>query len=95
MAHSSYQSLADSFKRINKLDHAMTILNWDQMVMMPKNGVSARSETLAELSVMRHELLTSTEVAEQITACEDDAESLNDGERRSIKAIRMAYDDVS
>lgn len=63
--------------------------------MMPKNGVSARSETLAELSVMRHELLTSTEVAEQITACEDDAESLNDGERRSIKAIRMAYDDVS
>jgi len=95
MGHTQYQSLADRFKRIDKLDHAMTILNWDQMVMMPKNGVGGRSETLAELSVMRHELLTSNEVSDLLATCESDIANLGAGEARSLKAMRTACNDVS
>ena len=94
-AASEYQTLLDVFKRLNKLDHAVTILSWDQMVMMPNAGVSARSETLAELSVMRHELISSNAVADALSACENNPEGLSDAEHRSVKAMRTAYQDVS
>lgn len=98
-AVSEYQTLLDVFKRLNKLDHAVTILGWDQLVMMPNGGVSARSETLAELSVMRHELISSQSVADALSACENDAEndseSLTVEERRSVAAMKTAYQDVS
>lgn len=95
MGHLQYQSLVDTFKRINKLDHAMVILNWDQMVMMPRHGVDARSETLAELSVMRHELLSSQVAIDTLEASESNASSLNEAEQRSLKAMRTAFNDVS
>ena len=91
----SYQSLQATFKRLNYLDHASTILSWDQMVMMPNGGVSARSEALAELVVIRHELLASDAVLEAIIKCEQHAESLTGGECRSVQAMREAYQDVN
>ena len=93
--HAQYQSLIDLFKRINHLDHAITILNWDQMVMMPENGVSARSEAIAELTVMRHELLTSQDVKQHLDEASRLTDSLNAGEQRSLNAMRIAYNDVS
>lgn len=95
MRHEPYQSLLNTFKRINHLDHAMTILGWDQMVMMPENGVSGRSEALAELSVMRHELLASDNVKQDLDAAASLTERLNAGEQRSLQAMRTAYNDVS
>ena len=94
-ATSEYQTLLDVFQRLNKLNHAITILNWDQMVMMPSGGVAARSETLAELSVMRHELLSSQTVDSALSACEDHTDSLSEDQRRSVAAMRTAFDDVS
>ena len=54
----SLQSLENQFQRIAKLDHAMTFLSWDQMVMMPSAGMQPRSAAMAELAGIRHELLT-------------------------------------
>lgn len=93
--NTSYQALEAVFKRLNYLDHASTILGWDQMVMMPDGGVTGRSETLAELSVMRHELLASDSVSELITACEENIDSFDAGTRRSIQSMRQSYQDVS
>ncbi len=93
--NTAYQSLQSIFKRLNYFDHATTILGWDQMVMMPAGGVASRSETLAELSVMHHELLASDRVVELITHCESDTESLTDAEVRSVQAMREAYQDVN
>ena len=92
---SEYQTLLDVFNRLNKLDHAVTILNWDQMVMMPNAGVVARSETLAELSVMRHELLSSQKVSDALSACENNTEGLTEAQCRSLAAMRTAYQDAS
>jgi len=94
-AASNYQTLLQVFQRLKKLDHASVILNWDQMVMMPSAGVSARSETLAELSVMRHELLSARSVSEALSACENNSDGLTNAEVRSVNAMRMAYQDVT
>lgn len=71
----SLKNLEKQFHRIAQLDHASTFLSWDQFVMMPNAGMAPRSEALAEIASMRHELLTATamgdwlnEVAEQLSS---------------------------
>ena len=54
----SLKNLEKQFHRIAQLDHASMFLSWDQMVMMPNAGMTPRSEALAEIASMRHELLT-------------------------------------
>lgn len=61
-----YQKLVDRFQELHRLDHAMTFLSWDQMVMMPPNGNDARSASIAEIASIRHKLLTSMEVEDWI-----------------------------
>lgn len=56
--------LAERFARIAKLDHAMTYLGWDQMVMMPPGGNDGRSASIAELASLRHEALVAPEVGD-------------------------------
>ncbi len=94
-AQDRYQFLLDTFKRLNRIDHAITMLSWDQMVMMPSGGVTSRSETLAELTVMRHELLSADSVGDAIAVCEDGLEGFPAGERRSVQEMRNAYQDVN
>ena len=55
----SLKHLERQFYRIAQLDHAATFLGWDQMVIMPDHGSEPRSDAMAELASMRHELLTS------------------------------------
>ena len=55
----SYSRLSEHFRKIHRLDHAITFLSWDHMVMMPPGGNEGRSNCLAELAEMRHALLTS------------------------------------
>lgn len=52
---SPYQNLADVFATIQRFEHALTILNWDQEVMMPAGGADSRSEAVAELSALIHQ----------------------------------------
>lgn len=68
----SYQKLTDRFQQLHRLDHAMTFLSWDQMVMMPERGNDARSSSIAELASLKHQLLTAPEVAEWLDAAADD-----------------------
>ncbi len=64
------EQLAERFARIAKLDHAMTYLGWDQMVMMPPAGSVGRSEAIAELASLRHEVLTAPEVGDWLALAE-------------------------
>jgi len=60
----AYQHLRTHFLKIAHLDHAMTFLNWDQMVMMPAHGIERRSQSIAELTGIRHELLNDDAMAD-------------------------------
>ncbi len=60
----AYPKLVERFAQISRLDHAMTFLSWDQMVVMPKNGNDSRSAAIAELASVRHARLTAPEVGD-------------------------------
>ena len=61
---SAYSTLVEKFRQLSRLDHAMTFLQWDQLVMMPPGGNQSRAEAIAELASMRHEMLISPEIGE-------------------------------
>jgi len=86
---SAYQQLCEKFKRIDRLDHANTFLTWDQMVMMPKNGVEARSRSLAEIADIRHELLTSDELETLFTEASEEVQA--QGDRANLREMRKQW----
>ena len=71
---SCYQKLTERFQQIYRLDHAITYLNWDQMVMMPANGNDARADAIAELASVRHGFLTAPEVSDWFDEIESGGE---------------------
>ena len=66
-------ALETRFSRLSALSGAAGMLGWDQHVLMPAGGAEARAEQLATLSVLRHELLTAPEVADELAAAEGEA----------------------
>jgi len=60
----AYQALCERFQEIGHLQHAITYLSWDQMVMMPARGSQSRSESIAELAGISHAKLTAPDVAD-------------------------------
>ncbi|MEQ9609842.1 MAG: carboxypeptidase M32 [Kiloniellaceae bacterium] len=54
----AYEELSRKFKRLHALQQAQGMLGWDMSAMMPAGGAEARTEQLATLSVVCHEILT-------------------------------------
>ena len=54
----AYWDLERRFTRLYRLDHALEMLGWDQVVNQPLRGADARVSSIAEIKVIRHQLLT-------------------------------------
>ena len=65
---SAYRSLETRFRRLAAIEGASSVLWWDQAAMMPAGGAEMRAEQLAELKLIRHELVTHPAVEELIGA---------------------------
>ena len=68
-----YEALTEHFKKLSRIEHAITYLSWDQMVMMPEQGVSRRADAMAELAAIHHDLLTADDLAEKFASAATDA----------------------
>ncbi|MET4695386.1 carboxypeptidase M32 [Endozoicomonas lisbonensis] len=70
-SNNAYEKLVERFTKLHRLNHLSAIANWDQAAMMPSGSNRARSEALAEISTLTHELLTASEVGDWIQAASD------------------------
>ena len=72
----SYDKLEKRFGRLLALREAAGVLHWDASTMMPEGGPSAqaRSEQLAALGTVCHEIIVGSEISDLL----DEAEGLND-----------------
>lgn len=84
-----YNELSRLFLRLSRFDHLNAIASWDMSTMMPVNGSSARGEALAELSVLRHQILSDKKIARLIN--EASQENLDDVERANLNEISRQY----
>ena len=69
----TYESLTEHFQKLSRLEHAMTYLSWDQMVVMPEHGVSKRADAIAELAAIHHELLTASDLEDKFSTASAEA----------------------
>ncbi|MSO68775.1 MAG: carboxypeptidase M32 [Alphaproteobacteria bacterium] len=84
----AYQELERRFRRIGNVDGAAAVLQWDWATMMPEGGANARSNQLAELSLIRHELITDPRLDELIAKAETDGKALSDWQRANVREMR-------
>lgn len=66
----AYSELEGIFRRISVLEQAEGMLHWDHSVVMPEGGATARSEQLATLSLVVHEIFEAPHVAELLDSAE-------------------------
>ena len=77
------------FRRIANVDHAMTFLGWDQMVMMPPAGVESRSAAIAELASVRHGLFNDPSLPALFDAASGHLH--DDGMRADYREMRRVW----
>ncbi len=89
----AYQSLVEHFQRLSRLQHAMTFLQWDQLVMMPPAGNDSRSQAITELVGMHHEMLTNPRLKEDILQAQEDELGLE--EQKSLMEMQRVWQRAS
>ena len=58
---SAFERVMVKYRELDALNSVIGLMNWDQQLLMPAGGLSARSEHLLRLSRLRHAILTSDE----------------------------------
>jgi carboxypeptidase Taq len=86
----SYTQLEKQFKRIHVLGDAASMLQWDMSAMMPSGGANARTEQMALLATLRHNMMTSAEIGDLMAAAEKEAD-LNDWQAANLKEMQRGY----
>ena len=87
----AYQELEARKKRVSALNNALGILHWDQQTMMPDGAAPARASVLAELSVMQHEMETSSALSDLLDQAEAEADHLDAWQRANLREIRHQF----
>jgi carboxypeptidase Taq len=83
-----FETLHAKLTDATHLSSALSLLSWDQEVMMPPGGTNLRAQTIASLTGMYHEMLVGP-VADAMKAIEDAGlEKLDDFQSRNYRALR-------
>ena len=85
----NYQKLCKIQEKIYKLNHAKSILNWDQATIMSANGNHTRSKALAQLASLIHKLTSNKKVKRLIL--ESETEGLNELELANLREIKNEW----
>ncbi|MBT4530811.1 MAG: carboxypeptidase M32 [Phycisphaerae bacterium] len=91
----AYDQLITNTKETTLFGSTIGLLGWDQEVMMPKKGLEYRSDQIAMMARMYHEMSTDEKIGDWLSACEEDADLV--GEQASVSAtnireLRHSYD---
>ncbi|MGF1736683.1 carboxypeptidase M32 [Photobacterium satsumensis] len=84
-----YQKLVHHHKKISRLEHLEAICGWDQAAVMPEGGNTARSEALAELAVIKHELSTAPFLSDWFEQADD--EQLDAEDMTSLHEMKRSW----
>jgi carboxypeptidase Taq len=87
----AYEKLESRFRRLGAVEEATAVLHWDAAAVMPPGGGPARSEQLATLRLIAHELLIAPEIGDLLAATESEAGSLGDWPRANLREMRRRW----
>lgn len=84
----NYKKLEELFRRLSRLDHLSSVVSWDEAVMMPKGGGEARAKAIAELRLIRHELMTDPRAKEWIAGAEQEKNQMSAWQQANLREIK-------
>jgi carboxypeptidase Taq len=85
----AYTAIEDVARRLDRLGHARSILQWDEAVMMPTGGAEARGAALAELAVLSHETAARPELPDLIAQAGSEIEAAEPGPERDWRLANL------
>lgn len=86
-----YKKLQDKFRLISQFSSAMAIVSWDTQTHMPPKGLMQRSEQLAVMSKLNHQMSTDSDIDSLLTSLEEKQDSLDDIRKREVELIRRFW----
>ncbi|UVF19270.1 carboxypeptidase M32 [Microvirga terrae] len=87
----TYKTLEDRFARISSIADAVGILQWDAETLMPEGAADSRSNQLATLKGIAHELLTAPDTGDLLGQAGQDSDQLDDWQRANLREMRRVY----
>ena len=90
---SIYKELLSKIKDVTVLGTAEGIIHWDMETMMPPGAVEQRSEQLALMSRIQHQLATDPKIGKLLKVLQSnpEAQSLGQVEKRNLYLIGKSY----
>ncbi len=88
---SAYNELEARFARSAIVNDVIGLLGWDTETMMPKGAIEGRSDQMATLEDIGHELLTSSATAELIAAAAEEEAALSDWQTANLREMRRMH----
>ncbi len=87
----NYKQLENKFERIHHLEHFLALGFWDQETMMPDGAAPNRANALAELQILKSEILKDTKINDLISASEAEVSQSQwaSANLREIKRIQL------
>lgn len=85
----TFQKLDDLGRRLEALEHALSILGADEATHMAVGGGAKRAEAMSNLAGMYHAQATAPEIAEWIAAAK--AEELNEDQQLAVGEFERSY----
>ena len=85
----SFEKLDQLGRRLDALDHALSILGADEATHMAVGGGEARAEAMATLAGMHHRMATAPEISDWIEAAE--SEALNEEQAAALREFRRVH----
>lgn len=88
------KALRELLGEVDDLGHALAVLSWDQLVMMPEGGAVARGHSMESIAKILHTRFTSDEVGRLLDNLEGHAASLpeDDDDRCLIERTKYNWD---
>lgn len=87
----AWERLEPKLRELEDLGAALSLLHWDQAVMMPPGGSPARARATATLEGIAHDKLTDPAIGDLLDELEGD-DSLDLDRKASVRVLRRDYE---
>ncbi|KPI89853.1 putative carboxypeptidase [Leptomonas seymouri] len=86
-----YKKLEALFTKMSRLDHLLSLGNWDMNTYMPPKGEESRGEALATLSEIRFGYMTAPEVKEWLDAAKQGKAELSVVQQANLREMERVW----
>jgi carboxypeptidase Taq len=91
ISNDPYAELERRFGRLNAINRAGAILNWDRSTMMPEGASEDRGDQLATLNVIAHEIIVAPDMPDLLARAEEGRASLGAWQAANLREMRHAW----